>query len=191
MASIGPSLLVCPFSSGLASVFLQSQVCDVRLSVKGWVDQSSDGLLSLVLFFYWCWQRWYRVSQMDIQTIDNQGWSPRNHLTNLTFKKNLMGSFSLSLSVLLDCTGGRLLEYSTYPWILNAHRWNISTMASQTNPYDVLCIRNEREEKRDMVSTIWVFDKIGNFIFRLFEGSPKWKREIGFCERLFKALLIG
>lgn len=42
-----------------------------------------------------------------------------------------------------------------------------------------------------LVSTIWVFDKIGNFIFRLFEGSPKWKRKIGFCERLFKALLIG
>lgn len=112
MVSIGPSLLVCPFSSGLASVFLQSQVCEVRLSVKGWVDQSSDGLLSLVLFFYWCWQRWYRVSQMDIQTIDNQGWSPRNHLTNLTFKKNLMGSLSLCPSRLYQRATVRIFHIS-------------------------------------------------------------------------------
>lgn len=45
--------------------------------------------------------------------------------------------------------------------------------------------------RRRVVSTIWAFDKIGNFIFRLFEDPSKWKREIGFCERLFKALLIG
>lgn len=49
--------------------------------------------------------------------------------------------------------------------------------------------QNTTQQRR--VSTIWAFDKIGNFIFRLFEGSAKWKREIGFCKRLFKALLIG